>query len=180
MAAMSVAATAAMTVVPAAGQSWGVDEDGSRAVVSDGGIELLDPPSPEGLGSTPTPTTTTGPIDGLGSATLGASTPYDSSATVVDDSGSGDWTGWVADACRYPRDQGPFEQPGLLQVLHDQKCATWTFRSDALILWRNSPNDIPLYSYTANTPNGFGATAFSAGQIESSMAAGPRFSMATA
>ena len=83
----------------------------------------------------------------------------------------------MADACRYPRDQGPFEQPGLLQVLRDQKCATWTFRSDALILWRNSPNDIPLYSYTANTPNGFGATALSAGQLESAAAAGPRFSI---
>jgi len=178
MAAMSVAATAAMTVVPAAGQDWGADEDGSRAVVSDGGVELVDPPSPEGMGSSPTPVNPAGPIDGRGFAAVDSAPLYDSSATVVDDGGSdGDWTGWVADACRYPRDQGPFEQPGLLQVLRDQKCATWTFRSDALLLWRNSPNDIPLYSYTANTPNGFGATAFSAGQLQSTPAAGPRFSI---
>ena len=178
MAAMSVAATAAMTVVPAAGQDWGADEDGSRAVVSDGGVELVDPPSPEGMGSTLTPVNPAGPIDGRGFAAVDSSLPYDSSATVVDDGGSdGNWTGWMADACRYPRDQGPFEQPGLLQVLRDQKCATWTFRSDALLLWRNSPNDIPLYSYTANTPNGYGATALSAGQLESTTAAGPRFSI---
>jgi len=178
MAAMSVAATAAMTVVPAAGQDWGADEDGSRAVVSDGGIELVDPPSPEGTGSSPTPSFAAGPIDGRGFSAVDSSLPYDSSATVVDDGGSdGNWTGWMADACRYPRDQGPFEQPGLLQVLRDQKCATWTFRSDALLLWRNSPNDIPLYSYTANTPNGYGATALSAGQLESTTAAGPRFSI---
>ena len=178
VAAMSVAATAAMTVVPAAGQDWGADEDGSRAVVSDSGVELVDPPSPAGMGSSPTPSFAADPIDGRGFAATDSSLPYDSSATVVDDSGSdGNWTGWVADACRYPRDQGPFEQPGLLQVLRDQKCATWTFRSDALILWRNSPNDIPLYSYTANTPNGYGATALSAGQLESATAAGPRFSI---
>ena len=178
VAAMSVAATAAMTVVPAAGQDWGADEDGSRAVVSDSGVELVDPPSPAGMGSSPTPSFAADPIDGRGFAATDSSLPYDSSATVVDDSGSdGNWTGWVADACRYPHDQGPFEQPGLLQVLRDQKCATWTFRSDALILWRNSPNDIPLYSYTANTPNGYGATALSAGQLESATAAGPRFSI---
>ena len=178
VAAMSVAATAAMTVVPAAGQDWGADEDGSRAVVSDSGVELVDPPSPAGMGSSPTPSFAADPIDGRGFAATDSSLPFDSSATVVDDSGSdGNWTGWVADACRYPRDQGPFEQPGLLQVLRDQKCATWTFRSDALILWRNSPNDIPLYSYTANTPNGYGATALSAGQLESATAAGPRFSI---
>ena len=178
VAAMSVAATAAMTVVPAAGQDWGADEDGSRAVVSDSGVELVDPPSPAGMGSSPTPSFAADPIDGRGFAAVDSSLPFDSSATVVDDSGSdGNWTGWVADACRYPRDQGPFEQPGLLQVLRDQKCATWTFRSDALILWRNSPNDIPLYSYTANTPNGYGATALSAGQLESATAAGPRFSI---
>ena len=41
-------------------------------------------------------------------------------------------TGWVADSMHYPRDTGPFEQPGLLQVLHDNKCAVWTFRADAL------------------------------------------------
>ena len=178
VAAMSVAATAAMTVVPAAGQDWGADEDGSRAVVSDSGVELVDPPSPAGMGSSPTPSFAADPIDGRGFAATDSSLPFDSSATVVDDSGSdGNWTGWVADACRYPHDQGPFEQPGLLQVLRDQKCATWTFRSDALILWRNSPNDIPLYSYTANTPNGYGATALSAGQLESATAAGPRFSI---
>jgi len=130
------------------------------------------------MGSSPTPSGAADPIDGRGFAAVDSSHPYDSSATVIDDSGSdGNWTGWVADACRYPRDQGPFEQPGLLQVLRDQKCATWTFRSDALILWRNSPNDIPLYSYTANTPNGYGATALSAGQLESATAAGPRFSI---
>lgn len=178
IAAMSVAATAAMTVVPAAGQDWGADEDGSRAVVSDGGVELVDPPSPAGMGSSPTPSSAAGPIDGRGFAAVDSAAPYDSSATVVDEGGGyGEWTGWVADACRYPRDQGPFEQPGLIQVLRDQKCATWTFRSDALILWRNSPNDIPLYSQTANTPNGYGATALSAGQLESATAAGPRFSI---
>ena len=181
LAAISVAATAAMTVVPAAGQDWGADEDGSRAVVADSGVELVNPPSPEGLGFSPPPSTVSESFDEQESSAAVSSGLYDSndsSAAVVDEGGGyGEWTGWVADACRYPRDQGPFEQPGLLQVLHDQKCATWTFRSDALILWRNSPNDIPLYSYTAPTPNGFGATALSAGQLESTPAAGPRFSI---
>ena len=82
MAAMSVAATAAMSVVPAAGQDWGADEDGSRAVVSDSGIELVDPPSPAGTGSSPTPSFAADPIDGRGSAAVDSSLPYDSSATA--------------------------------------------------------------------------------------------------
>ncbi len=184
MAAMSLAATAA-TAAPAAGQSWVSDDGVSQSVVSDSSVELLDPPTPEpaGTGSLAT-------VDGDGPTLRAApysatsSTPYDGEAVTVGDAsegswGMGEWGGWAADACRYPRDQGPFEQPGLLQVLHDNKCATWTFRSDALLLWRNAPRDIPIYSnYVGQaTPNGFGATALSAGQMESGMAAGPRFSV---
>ena len=169
MAALSLASA----VVPAAGQDWLSEEGTSRTVVSESGVEIGDPPSPERF------------ADG-GEEIVSAPSPVAGAASstgtaVVEEEGAwgfGDMTGWVADACRYPRDQGPFQQPGLLQVLHDAKCATWTFRGEALLLWRNAPQGLPLYSdLNATTPNGFGATAFDAAQMESTPAAGPRFSI---
>jgi len=177
---------AAVTAGPAVGQSWVAEDDASESVVSDTTVQLVDPPAPE-------PIPTGNPIGGDGAAfepasaapiSSSSSMEYEGEAVTVGDDGGGgwgmqEWAGWATDACRYPRDQGPFEQPGLLQVLHDNKCATWTFRGDALLLWRNSPRDIPIFSnYVGQaTPNGFGATALSAGQMESGMAAGPRLSV---
>ena len=176
MAALSLAATAA--AAPAAGQDWGSDDGVSQSIVSDSSVELLDPPSPAPSAGL---TTVDGDGPALQSLPTGASA-YDGEAVTVGSSSEGGWgvgelAGWTSDAWGYPRDQGPFDQPGLLQVLHDIKCATWTFRGDALILWRNAPRDIPIYSNTADTPNGLGATALSAGQMDSRAAAGPRLSV---
>ena len=170
---MTALSLATATAVPASGQDWLSDEDTGRSVVSDSTVELVDPPSPEGFADGGAPASA-GPIRTEGTAT----TPYEGTP-VADEGGTWDSvTGWVADACSYPRDQGPFQQPGLLQVLHDNKCATWTFRSDALLLWRNAPQGLPIYSdLNATTPNGFGATALDASQMQSTPAAGPRFSI---
>lgn len=171
-------ATAATGTAPAAADGWLSDDGTSRSVVSDTSPLASDPPSPESLEE---------PGDATAASGLSRASYEDASEAVVADGvvegaddGSwsmGDMTGWVADSMHYPPDTGPFQQPGLLQVLHDRKCAVWTFRSDALLLWRNAPRNIPLYSNLADTPNGFGATAFEAGQMESTPAAGPRFSI---
>ena len=154
-------ATAATGTAPAAADGWLSDDGTSRSVVSDTSTLSSEPPSPESLEE---------PGDATAASGLSRASYEDASEAVVADGvvegaddGSwsmGDMTGWVADSMHYPRDTGPFQQPGLLQVLHDQKCAVWTFRSDALLLWRNAPRNIPLYSNLADTPNGFGATAF--------------------
>lgn len=179
MVAASLVTTAATSAVPAAAEDWLSDDGAARSVVSDGAVELVDPPLPEGSFDTGV----AGPVTRAVPSTIdeGTYAPVGEAIVPADDEGSwgvGDMTGWVADACRYPRDSGPFQQPGLLQVLHDRKCATWTFRSDALLLWRNAPQGLPLYSdLNPTTPNGFGATAFDASQMESTPAAGPRFSI---
>jgi len=71
------------------------------------------------------------------------------------------------------------EQPGFMQVLHDHLHGCWTLRADALLLWRNAPRLRPIYSQymPGVTPNGYGATALDANQLESTPAAGPRFSL---
>ena len=123
MVAASLVTTAAASAVPTVADDWLSDDGAARAVVSDGGVDLVDPPLPEGAiddgPGVPASTSTPSPF-------TAASAPV-SEGIVADDGGAwgmGEMTGWVADACRYPRDSGPFQQPGLLQVLHDRKCAT--------------------------------------------------------
>lgn len=177
--AVSLTATAATGAVPAAGDEWVSEEGVSRSIVSDSTVELVPAPSPEGFAGAPSIDAGSPPAD----AAIGTDPIADSTATV-DDAGDSTLWGmgsvgeWVPDSFGYPRDSGAFEQPGLLQVLHDAKCATWTFRGDALLLWRNAPQGLPIYSdLNATTPNGFGATALDASQMESTPAAGPRFSI---
>ena len=61
---------------------------------------------------------------------------------------------------------------GLFNRLIDNKHACWTFRTEALLLWRDSPRSRAL----VNTLPG-DTTALNANQLESTPAAGPRFSL---
>ena len=61
---------------------------------------------------------------------------------------------------------------GMINRLIDNKHACWTFRTEALLLWRDSPRSRDLVStFPAGT------TALNANQLESTPAAGPRFSL---
>ena len=61
---------------------------------------------------------------------------------------------------------------GMINRLIDNKHACWTFRTDALLLWRDSPRSRPLFD---TFPGGL--TALNANQLNSTPAAGPRFSL---
>jgi hypothetical protein len=61
---------------------------------------------------------------------------------------------------------------GMVNRLIDNKQACWTFRTDALLLWRDSPRRRAL---VGTSPAGI--TALNANQLESTPAAGPRFSL---
>ena len=60
---------------------------------------------------------------------------------------------------------------GMVNRLIDNKHACWTFRTEALLMWRNAPPSQPLF-LDAND-----ATALNANQLNSPGAAGPRFSL---
>lgn len=62
---------------------------------------------------------------------------------------------------------------GLFNRLIDNKHACWTFRTDGILLWRNSPRTQPLYDYFPPAKG----TALDAHQINSTPAGGPRFSI---
>jgi len=103
-------------------------------------------------------------------------TSADGQLPVYDDAAAG---GEHGAACGCPECLAAFEQPGFMQVLHDHLHGCWTLRADALLLWRNAPRSRPIYSdyLPGVTPNGYGATALDANQLESTPAAGPRFSL---
>lgn len=61
---------------------------------------------------------------------------------------------------------------GMINRLIDNKHACWTFRTDALLLWRDAPRSSQLI----NTFPGE-LSALNANQLESTPAAGPRFSL---
>jgi hypothetical protein len=61
---------------------------------------------------------------------------------------------------------------GMINRLIDNKHACWTFRTDAILLWRDSPRSRPLFD---TFPGGL--TALNANQLNSTPAAGPRFSL---
>jgi hypothetical protein len=61
---------------------------------------------------------------------------------------------------------------GMVNRLIDNKHACWTFRTDALLLWRDAPRNQPLID---TFPDGL--PALNANQLESTPAAGPRFSL---
>lgn len=85
--------------------------------------------------------------------------------------------GTLAEACR-DRGHGPLgdcDPPGLFQRLadhHKKSGACWSGRADVLLLWRNAP---PSQALLTNNVGQF--TALDAGQVESALAAGPRFSI---
>jgi hypothetical protein len=61
---------------------------------------------------------------------------------------------------------------GMINRLIDNKHACWTFRTDAILLWRDSPRSRPLFNNSSS-----GLTALNANQLNSTPAAGPRFSL---
>ena len=61
---------------------------------------------------------------------------------------------------------------GMINRLIDNKHACWTFRTDALLLWRDSPRNQPLIE---TFPGGL--PTLTANQLNSTPAAGPRFSL---
>lgn len=77
------------------------------------------------------------------------------------------------DGCGQPGcDGGCCNSPGLLQLLHNNKCNFWTGRVELLTLWRSSPQSRPLYNF-----NPLGDVALNANAIQSDPAIGPRFSV---
>jgi len=109
----------------------------------------------------------------------GTEGPYDDTEAGVPSLPDGLGIDAHGEACGCPECAAAFEQPGFMQVLHDHLHGCWTFRADGLLLWRNAPRLRPIYSQylPGVTPNGYGATALDANQLESTPAAGPRFSL---
>jgi hypothetical protein len=75
---------------------------------------------------------------------------------------------------------GACDAPGLLQFLgiyHDRNNACWTFRSEALLLWRNAPPSRPLYSTVVPDTDQLGSTALNANDLNSDVLVAPRLSL---
>ena len=72
------------------------------------------------------------------------------------------------------------EPQGIFQRLarhRKQSGACWTGRADLLLLWRNAPPAVPLVSTFNPATGAIGGTALDASQLESALAAGPRFTL---
>lgn len=67
-------------------------------------------------------------------------------------------------------------QPGLVQALAAHKHALWTFRSEALLLWRNAPSSRPIYSTVIPDTDTLGPTALDASNLNSDVLVAPRLS----
>lgn len=80
-----------------------------------------------------------------------------------------------AESCRGGTTCDP---PGLVQYLmqcHDGTNTCWSLRAEALILWRSSPRERPLFSYVSGSS--VGGTALDASQLVSDPLAAPRFTL---
>jgi hypothetical protein len=55
--------------------------------------------------------------------------------------------------------------------------ANWTFRSDALLLWRSAPGNRPIYSTVDPSSGSIGPTALNANDLESDVLVAPRISL---
>jgi len=69
-------------------------------------------------------------------------------------------------------DSDPLGLVQRLGRLHDKTGACWSGRSDLLLLWRNAPSGQQLIADSAT-----GTTVLDANQLDSALAAGPRFSL---
>jgi|GEM_PF-1240432 len=69
-------------------------------------------------------------------------------------------------------DSDPLGLVQRLGRLHDKSGACWSGRADLLLLWRNAPGGQPLITDSAT-----GNTILDANQLDSALAAGPRFSL---
>jgi hypothetical protein len=116
--------------------------------------------------------------------TAGASEPCGCSAcrgeTLLSSGPSAGLLSTVGGACadRLCEPRGPladYDPRGLIQRLahrHKTSGACWTGRADLLLLWRNAPPSQALI-----TDNVAGITALDANDVDSALAAGPRFSL---
>lgn len=73
--------------------------------------------------------------------------------------------------------QPPCAPEALDQCLAAHQHALWTFRSEALVLWRNAPSARPIYSTLIPGPTGAGPTALDASDLNSDVLAAPRLSL---
>jgi len=55
--------------------------------------------------------------------------------------------------------------------------ANWTFRADALLLWRNAPASRPIYAYVVPRTETLGSTALNANDLNSDVLVAPRLSL---
>ncbi|MFM8498269.1 MAG: hypothetical protein ACKOEM_22525 [Planctomycetia bacterium] len=94
----------------------------------------------------------------------------------------------LCDSCRNGRHcqsegccrHGGCEPPGLFQrlaALHDQSGACWSFRSDAIILWRNAPRNRPLFNSFDPATATVGLQSLNADSLESDVLVAPRISL---
>ena len=179
LAPFTLAATVLMALGGASAHAWQVGSGSaggwlagevvSETVVGDRAFEATGP----GEGPLPQHAAPAGPLP-VDDPALGGESAVPGDLPILPDG----MDGGHGAACGCP-ECAACEQPGFMQVLHDHLHGCWTLRADALLLWRNAPRLRPIYSQylPGVTPNGYGATALDANQLESTPAAGPRFSL---
>jgi len=117
-------------------------------------------------------TAASGSLDACGCPACSGTQADDCEAGLMSGLGGrlGDW--WHTRCCGTLADCDP---PGVLQKLaahHKKSGACWSGRADLLLLWRNAPPSQALI-----TDNTAGITALDANNVNSALAAGPRFSL---
>ena len=119
-----------------------------------------------------------GPVDGYAAADGGNLFSGNGEPLIYDGAYGGSYQDGEGSACgpdgcgKPGCDGGCCNSPGLLQLLHNNKCNFWTGRVELLTLWRSSPQARPLYNF-----NPLGDVALNANAIQSDPAIGPRFSV---
>lgn len=121
--------------------------------------------------------------------TAGASEPCGCPAcrgeTILSSAPSTGLLGTVGGACadRLCEPRGPladYDPRGLIQRLahrHKTSGACWTGRADLLLMWRNAPPPAALISAYDPGTGTIGGTVLDASDLESALAAGPRFTL---
>jgi hypothetical protein len=133
-----------------------------------------------GNGSTGTLSEQTAPFDSEMLQQSISATPIspaadDVSSATIEDGPSLCMTGMCPPA--QPCVPDVLHQPGLVQCLAAHKNACWTFRSDAILLWRNAPSERPIYSTIDPGTGGIGPTALDANNLNSDVLVAPRLSL---
>jgi hypothetical protein len=68
-------------------------------------------------------------------------------------------------------------QPAIAPCCPPRPHARWSFRSDALLLWRNAPSSRPIYSNVVPDTEELGSTALNANDLNSDVLVAPRISL---